>query len=371
MKKNIYFFFTSLVVGTTIAQNVNIPDPVFKNYLLSDNSINTNADNEIQLSEAQSFNGSIYAANLNMTTPITDLSGIEAFTNIIFLDVRFNQLTSLNLSNNIALWHVKCNDNLISSIDVSQSAGLEYLYCGNNQLTSLNVSNNTALRDLGCANNQLTTLDISQNTSLENLYCNNNLLTNLNTSNNTYLLLLECDYNQLTSLDISNNTAQTRLTCNNNQLTSLNVANGLNGSVGVGNFQRFWVFDNPNLECIKVDNSQFSIANWENGTTANQDVFVYDNGVNFSESCSSAFLNESNLTTFNLFPNPASTSFTLSNLPKNATIQLVDQTGRLVKTETAILTTTTISTVDMHSGIYFVHVTGKNGKASTQKLVIE
>ena len=310
MKKTLTFLSAFIFVGTSLAQNVNIPDVNFKTYLLSNSLINTNSDNEIQVSEAQTFTGEIYAANLNMTNPISDLTGIEAFVNIYFLDVRFNQLTSLNLSNNTLLWHVACNDNLLTNIDVSNCTALEYLYCGNNQLTSLNVSNNTALRDLGCANNQLTTLDISQNTSLENLYCNNNLLTNLNTSNNTYLLLLECDYNQLTSLDISNNTAQTKLTCNNNQLTSLNVANGLNSSVGVGNFQRFWVFANPNLECIKVDNSQFSIANWENGTTANQDVFVYDIGVNFSESCSSAVLNESNLVTFNLYPNPATTSIT-------------------------------------------------------------
>lgn len=72
-----------------------------------------------------------------------------------------------------------------------------------------------------------------------------------------------------------------------------------------------------------------------------------------------------------LYPNPATTSFMLTNLPNNATILLLDQTGRLVKTETSALTTTTISIDEMHSGIYFVHVTGKNGETSTQKLVIE
>lgn len=76
-------------------------------------------------------------------------------------------------------------------------------------------------------------------------------------------------------------------------------------------------------------------------------------------------------TSFNIFPNPASASFTLSHLPNNATIQLVDQTGRVVKTEISTLTTTIISTDEMHSGIYFVRVTGKNGETSTQKLVIE
>ncbi|MEZ4888990.1 MAG: T9SS type A sorting domain-containing protein [Crocinitomicaceae bacterium] len=89
------------------------------------------------------------------------------------------------------------------------------------------------------------------------------------------------------------------------------------------------------------------------------------------DQASTAGLTEGTTANFNLFPNPATTSFTLTNLPSEATIQLIDQTGRIVTTENTTTQTQSIATNTLHSGIYFVHVTGKNGETSTQKLVIE
>lgn len=60
------------------AQNVNIPDANFKAYLVGNSAINTNADTEIQVSEAMAFTGNIFASNLG----ITDLTGVEAFTSL-------------------------------------------------------------------------------------------------------------------------------------------------------------------------------------------------------------------------------------------------------------------------------------------------
>ena len=52
------------------------------------------------------------------------------------------------------------------------------LMCYYNQLISLDVSNNTALSSLDCYGNQLTSLDMSGNTALINFDCGNNLLSN-------------------------------------------------------------------------------------------------------------------------------------------------------------------------------------------------
>ena len=49
-------------------------------------------------------------------------------------------------------------------------ANLEKLYCNDNQLTTLDVSHNTTLGRFNCSHNQLTTLDISNNTALGGLY---------------------------------------------------------------------------------------------------------------------------------------------------------------------------------------------------------
>jgi len=138
------------------AQNVNIPNFNFKTYLLGNNAINTNGDNEISVAEAQAFSGIIYCSNKN----ILDLTGIEAFVNITQLYCQNNQLSSLDLGNNTALEVLRCENNQLTSLDVSNNTALEVLNCSSNQLSSLDVSNNTALKQLYCQNNQLTSLNL-------------------------------------------------------------------------------------------------------------------------------------------------------------------------------------------------------------------
>ena len=75
----------------SFGQNVYIPDANFKNYLVTNSSINTNGDSEIQVSEASAFTDTINCNNLN----ISDLTGIEAFTALTYLFCTYNNLTSL------------------------------------------------------------------------------------------------------------------------------------------------------------------------------------------------------------------------------------------------------------------------------------
>ena len=239
MKKLLLILLCLPFIG--FGQNVNIPDANFKAYLVGNWAINTNGDTEIQVSEATVFNGSIYCQNLN----ISDLTGIEDFTSLNVLDCSYNQLTSLDISQNTSLIDLICWANQLTSLDVSGATALTNLDCPFNQLTSLDVSTNTNLIELDCYNNQLTSLDVSGATALTNLNCRINSLTtldvngataliNLNCSFNqltsldvsgaTSLNVLDCSYNQLTSLDISQNTALTNLDCNLNQITSLDVS---------------------------------------------------------------------------------------------------------------------------------------------------
>ena len=59
MKKLIFTLLCLPMIG--FGQNVNIPDANFKAYLVGNTAINTNGDAEIQVSEATTFNGLIYA----------------------------------------------------------------------------------------------------------------------------------------------------------------------------------------------------------------------------------------------------------------------------------------------------------------------
>jgi len=76
------------------------------------------------------------------------------------------------------------------------------------EVTSIDVNNKgiadltglrffTALTTLHCENNSLTTLDVSKNTKLMWLFCQGNKLTSLNMANNTKLTYLSCYLNQI------------------------------------------------------------------------------------------------------------------------------------------------------------------------------
>ena len=249
MKKLLLILLCLPFIG--FGQNVNIPDANFKAYLVGNSAINTNGDSEIQVSEANLFNDTIECYGMN----ISDLTGIEAFTDLTYLACDLNQLTNLDVSQNTALTYFSCGYNQLTSLDVSQNTILEVLECWNNQLTSLDVNQNTILTSLTCHNNQLTSLDVSQNTVLTWLLCMNNQLITLNLNNNSALNFLACDSNQLTSIDLSQNTVLIDFSCQNNQLTTLDISN---------NTALFWFSPkyNPSLTCIQVDDAAWSTANW-------------------------------------------------------------------------------------------------------------
>jgi Leucine-rich repeat (LRR) protein len=257
MKKTLLLVLLITFFGYDLyAQNVNIPDANFKNYLINHASINTNGDNEIQVSEANAYSGSIYVPTLG----IANLTGIEAFLKIHYLNVDDNQLTSLDVSNNLRLTFLVCNRNQLTNLDVSNNLMLETLGCGANQLTNLDVSNNSNLTSLGCGANQLISLTGLNNSNLQALSCESNLLTNLDLSNSTDLYYLACESNQFTSLDLSTNVNLERVFARFcNQLTYLNIANGNNQ-----NMINFWISYNPNLFCVDVDDPIYSAANWTN-----------------------------------------------------------------------------------------------------------
>ena len=110
-------------------QNVNIPDANFKAYLVGNKEINTNGDKEIQVSEASAFKGTIDCSEMN----ISNLKGIEAFTALTNLRCNYNQLTSLDISQNTALTCLWSHSNQLTSLDVSKNTALTYLDCDDNK----------------------------------------------------------------------------------------------------------------------------------------------------------------------------------------------------------------------------------------------
>jgi hypothetical protein len=335
-------FLTAILLALPMigfGQNVNIPDANFKQCLVYHwPAIDTNGDNEIQVSEASAFNGGIVCGS-----NISNLTGIEAFT---------------------ALTELDCSGNQLTSVDVSQNTALFYLNFSYNQLTTLDVSQNTALIQLGCSYNQLTTLDLSQNIFLDELGCSYNQLTTLDLSQNIILDELGCRGNQLTSLDLSQNYELEGLDCRSNQLTSLDVRNGNNSNFN--NFDEFYASGNPNLTCINVDNVTFSTVFWD-VTGGHIDPQHY-----FSNNCSGAGIsdiNESN--TLILYPNPTNGDFTITGLELVgyvSSLSITDMNGKVVK----VLDTkaTKFSMASIKPGVYFLNILSGN-KQEVLKIVKE
>ena len=201
--------------GAIQISETTFPDANFRAYITDQTY---GADGVLTTDELLSVT-EIYVSEKN----ISDLTGIQYFTALERLSCDNNQLTSLDVSKNTALTSLHCWNNQLTRLDVTKNTALTHLYCRVNKLTSLDVTKNTALTYLDCANNQLTSLDVTKNIALEYLFCYANQLTSLDMTKNTALTQLSCDNNQLTSLDVSKNTALTELSCGSNQLTGLDV----------------------------------------------------------------------------------------------------------------------------------------------------
>jgi hypothetical protein len=166
--------------------------------------------------------------NSNSNLSAANLTGINYFTALKVLKCYDQSLTALDVTQNTALIELRCGDNQLTSLDVTQNTALTKFYCNDNQLTSsLDVSQNTALTTLICNINQLTSLDVSQNTALVTLNCAQNKLSTIVLTSNTLLRTLNCEKQRspinptislLTSLNLTNNTSLIHVDCRSNNI---------------------------------------------------------------------------------------------------------------------------------------------------------
>ena len=111
------------------SQYVTLPDPNLLEALI-DEGVDTNGDNFISFEEAEAVD------SLTLFNGISDMTGIEAFTNLVYLDC-------MGLG-----WG---SPNTFTYLDVSANTSLEYLDCSYNQLDTLIIGNNDKLVELNCS----------------------------------------------------------------------------------------------------------------------------------------------------------------------------------------------------------------------------
>ena len=195
---------------------------------------------------------------------ISSLKGIQFFTEIYKLECYYDNLTTIDLSNNKKLSYINCLGNKLEELEVSELPKLETFYCSFNRLKSIDVSKNEKLKDFDCQNNHLDTLNVSQNKELERLSCGHNNLTELDVSENKKLKTLGCYENKLRNLNLGNQTELEWLSCGTNPLSVLDVSANTKLKelyVSNTNLTELNVSANTNLEKLYVSNTNLTELN--------------------------------------------------------------------------------------------------------------
>ncbi|MDG2193508.1 MAG: hypothetical protein P8K77_01375 [Polaribacter sp.] len=218
------------------------------------------------------------------TDRISNLAGIEAFPNLMHLNLRGENLDSINITQNSNLISFDANFNTFNKLDTSGNPNLQFISIDSNEvLPELDFSNNNNLIMLSipmCSINGFIGeggyIDISNLTQLEFLDLYDNNLTSVDISNNPNLkeIRLNFTYN-ITSMDFSNNTLLETVLFNNSNLQGV-----LDVSM-CENLVELNVSQNPGLNCIKVNAAQLEALNSNNPNYE----WEFDSGVTISLDC--------------------------------------------------------------------------------------
>jgi len=201
---------------------------------------------------------------------ISDLTGIEGFTELEILSAIMHEIERIDLSSNTLLDTAYLMGNKITSIDLSNNSNLTMLDLTSNYLHSITgVSGATRLKDLRLSDNLLEDFSID-NPSVENLLISHNLLKTFDATGAVGLKYVLLRLNRITSLDFSSNTLLENVFVDNNKLDNINIEQNSNirkllihnntlSELDVSNFQelvKLTVHNNSDLTCIKIQSGQ-------------------------------------------------------------------------------------------------------------------
>jgi uncharacterized repeat protein (TIGR01451 family) len=231
-------------------QIINFPDPNFKAKLLqpgtckddsySDLTLDANNNGEIEANEVTN----VYFMDVSNTN-ISDLTGINYFTNLFRLNCSNNALTNITIDNAISIGSLIADHNLLTAVNVhfgnfsndwEPTVNLSY-----NQLTAFSISNVYLSGGLYLGHNQLSSLSI-----------NNCMIGSLSGG-------FDVSYNNLSSIQFSGSNAINGGNFTNNQFTLLDLT-------GAGIYYYSNVYIGNNIE-DRFHNLQGNIYYTSNNTT--------------------------------------------------------------------------------------------------------
>jgi internalin A len=207
---------------------VTIPDPNFRQFLITNFPSSMNPDQTLKPSGAAAVTGPFKCYNKN----ITNLSGIEYFTGITTLEVKYNPglKTIPNISGLTNITIIGLDSNGLTTLpSLSSLVNLKILSCHHNKLTSIPSLNGLTLLELLFVHyNNITTLpDLTGLVNLDWILCSNNPLTSLpDFSTLVKLRVLMCQNTLINSIPSLNNCPLMEyLICTDNKVTNLPAMN--------------------------------------------------------------------------------------------------------------------------------------------------
>ncbi|WP_299902806.1 T9SS type A sorting domain-containing protein [uncultured Aquimarina sp.] len=273
-----------IAISNTENDIINIPDSNLKSALINgdiieldqdpnsshfiggiDEIIDADLNNDGEIQESEALFVTYLDVSSEFSAPenekISDLTGIEYFTNLEYLDVSNNNISNLGILDGSSLRTLICYSNVLTNINVSGFSNLENFLCGGNQLTTIDVSQNLMLRELEVGSNQLLDIDVTQNTLLTSLRFGDDNIAQIDVTQNPELLFLECVSSKLTHIDVTQNTKLNHLWLSRNQISDIDISK--NTALEI-----LWISRND-LNHIDLSNNlelkQLSI--WENNLT--------------------------------------------------------------------------------------------------------
>jgi len=298
--KQLYFLIFILLSNVSFSQSTYIPDNNFEQALIDLGYDTGSLDNYVLTSNINTI------TNLSLLAKyISNLTGIEDFTALEVLELGYNNLTSVDLSSNLALVDLKASVNNLTSLDLSSNTALTHLEVKNNVLNSLTLNNN--LVSINVQRNNLTSLNLDGFTALTTATLIENNLTSLSVTNCSSLSELQAQQNSLTSIDLSTNTSLSYLILNNNNLNAIDVSNNINlsfFSIGSNNISSIDISNNLALDNLSIERNILTALDVSVNTLLTQ-LSCFDNNletldISNNPSIFVILCSENNLTSLNL-----------------------------------------------------------------------
>ena len=214
------------------------PDEVFREYVKKFDSNKNDLFSEKEISKIKNIDVGEYT--------ISNLQGIEYFSNLEVLecqdtsveivdvsqnkklrdlDISNTKITEIDIKNNQQLEELNCSNTKVKSLDLGNNPQLELIWCSGTEITQIDVRKNKELTHLWCWKTPIDSIDVSQNPNLEVLDCNGTRVKMVDVSQNKKLRNLDISNTKITEIDIKNNQQLEELNCSNTKVKSLDLGN--------------------------------------------------------------------------------------------------------------------------------------------------